>query len=170
MVQAYGFANRCLSEVNAQMMGSEDLCKFLYYTQDGEYDKFLDKPKPSPNKIIDKHIYTGRRVPDILHRSGAYICSRVVNYAPLRRNSEVMKLVEIEIMVIVHDSCEKTIYGTRDISIITAIEEALDEKSISGVGKCVVTNVVDIDGLPIEYSGYYLLVEVQGFPTIKVRK
>ena len=43
MVQTYGFANRCLSEVTAQMIGNEDLCKFLYYTQGGENDKFLEK-------------------------------------------------------------------------------------------------------------------------------
>ena len=170
MIQAYGFANRCLSEITAQMMGNEDLCKFLYYTQDGENDKFLEKEKPTANKLIDKNIFTGRRVPDILHRSGAYICTRVQNYAPLRKSSEVMKVIEVEIMVIVHDDCAKTIYGSRDISIITAIEEALDEQKISGVGKCVVTGVSDIAGLPIEYSGYYLYVEVQGFPTLKVRK
>ena len=81
-----------------------------------------------------------------------------------------MKLVEIEIMFIVHDKCQKTLYGTRDVSIATAIEEALDEQKISGVGKCVVTGATDINGLPIEYSGYYLFVEVQGFPTLKVRR
>ena len=73
-------------------------------------------------------------------------------------------------MIIVHEDCGKTLYGTRDISIATAIEEALDEQNISGVGKCVVTSVTDINGLPVEYSGYYLFVEVQGFPTLKVRK
>ena len=170
MVQAYGFANRCLSEITAQMMGSEELCKFLYYTQDGEYDKFLEKKKPNASQLIDKHIYTGRRIPDILHRTGAYVCTRVSNYAPLRKNSEVMKMVEIEIMILVHEDCAKTLYGTRDVSIVTAIEEALDEQKISGVGKCVVTGSTDINGLPVEYSGYYLFVEVQGFPTLKVRK
>ena len=170
MVQAYGFANRCLSEITAQMMNNEDLCKFLYYTQGGEYDKFLEKEKPTASQLIDKHIYTGRRVPDILHRTGAYICTRISNYAPLRRSSEVMKMVEIEIMIVAHEDCEKTLYGTRDISIATAIEEALDEQNISGVGKCTVTSVTDILGLPVEYSGYYLFVEVQGFPTLKVRK
>ena len=81
-----------------------------------------------------------------------------------------MKVVEIEVMVIVHDNCAKTLYGTRDVCIITAIEEALDEQKISGVGKCVVTGVTDINGLPVEYSGYYLFVEVQGFPTLQVRR
>lgn len=170
MVQAYGFANRCLSEVTAQMLGHEDLCKFLYYTKNGSNDKFLTKEKPNANQLIDKCIYTGRRVPDILHQSGAYVCTRVSNYAPLRKSSEVMKMVEIEVMIIVHDDCAKTIYGTRDVSIATAIEQALDEQKINGVGKCVVTGVTDIQGLPVEYSGYYLFVEVQGFPTLKVRR
>ncbi len=170
MIQAYGFANRCLSEVTANMLNNEELCKFLYYTQGGENKKKKKKETPRANKIIDKNIYTGRRVPDILHRTGAYVCTRVQSYAPLRRNSEVMKVVEIEVMVIVHDNCAKTLYGTRDVCIITAIEEALDEQKISGVGKCVVTGVTDINGLPVEYSGYYLFVEVQGFPTLQVRR
>lgn len=170
MVQAYGFANRCLSEITAQILNNEDLCKFVYYTQGGEYDKFLEKEKPTASQLIDKHIYTGRRVPDILHRSGAYICTRVTNYAPLKKSSEVMKMIEVEVMVITHEDCDKTLYGTRDVSIVTAIEEALDDKKISGVGKCVVTGVTDIAGLPVEYSGYYLFVEVQGFPTLKVRR
>ena len=131
MVQAYGFANRCLAEVTAQMINNEDLCKFLYYTQSGDTSKFLEDKKPTASQIIDKNIYTGRRIPNILHRTGAYICTRVSNYAPLRKNSEVMKMIEIEIMIIVHEDCAKTIYGTRDVSIVTAIEEALDEQKIS---------------------------------------
>ena len=47
---------------------------------------------------------------------------------------------------------------------------SLDEQKISGVGKCVVTGITDIKGLPVEYSGYYVFVEVQGFPTLKVRR
>ena len=29
-MEAYGFANRSLSEITAEMMGNEDLLKFLY--------------------------------------------------------------------------------------------------------------------------------------------
>lgn len=166
-MEAYGFANRCLSEITAEMMGNEDLLKFLYYT-DNEEEDFLAKEKPTADKIINKHIYTGRRIPDILHRSGAYICTRMNEYAPVQRKSEIMKLVEIELMIIVHDKCANTIYGSRDVAILSALEEALDEKNISGVGKCILTRGADIQGLPIEYSGYFAYVEVQGFPTLKV--
>ena len=58
-------------------------------------EDILAKEKPTADKIINKHIYTGRRVPDILHRSGAYICTRMNEYAPVQRKSEIMKLVEI---------------------------------------------------------------------------
>lgn len=170
MVEPYGFANRCLAEVTAEMLQSEDLCKFLYYTQDTSKEDILSYDKPVAAQIVDKNIYTGRRVPDILHRTGAYICTRVNDYAPIQKKSEVMKMVEIEIMVIVHEECEKTIYGTRDVCIVTAIEDALEDKKISGVGRCVVSRITDISGLPIEYSGYFLYLEVQGFPTIKVRR
>ena len=71
-------------------------------------------------------------------------------------------------MIIVHEKWEKTIYGSRDVAIISALEEALDEKNISGVGRCILTRGADIQGLPVEYSGYFVYVEVQGFPTLKV--
>ena len=79
-----------------------------------------------------------------------------------------MKVVEIEVMIIVHEDCMKTPYGVRDVCIVTALERALNDKKISGVGKCIVTSVTDINGLPIEYSGYFVYVEVQGFPTLRV--
>lgn len=166
-MQAYGFANRCLSEITAEMMSNSDLLKFLYYTDEVGED-ILSKPKPSASEIINKHIYTGRRVPDILHKSGAYICTRVNEYAPLQRKSEVMKMVELEVMIVVHDKCEHTPYGSRGVAILTAVEEALEGKDINGVGRCIVTRGTDIAGLPVEYSGYFLYVEVQGFPTLKV--
>lgn len=166
-MEAYGFANRCLTEISAEMLKSDDLCKFLFYTDDAKED-FLKKEKPSASQIIDKHIYTGRRIPDILHRSGAYICTRMNEYAPIQKKSEVMRVVEIEIMIVVHENCEKTVYGVRDVSIVEAVEQALEDKKISGVGRCVITRVSDIAGLPIEYAGYFVYVEVQGFPTIKV--
>ena len=43
-MQAYGFANRCLSEITAEMLSSDDLVKFLYYTDNAEED-FLQKPR-----------------------------------------------------------------------------------------------------------------------------
>ena len=53
-MEAYGFANRCLSEITAEMMGNEDLLKFLYYT-DNEEEDFLANEKPTADKIINKH-------------------------------------------------------------------------------------------------------------------
>ena len=76
-MQAYGFANRCLSEITAEMLSSDDLVKFLYYTDNADED-FLQNAKPTANKIIDKHIYTGRRVPDNL------ICQDLIQYDYLK--------------------------------------------------------------------------------------
>lgn len=168
MSGAYGFPNRVISEVAAELIKHEAFCKFLYYTQDEEVSEILNKPSINGSILLNKNLFIGRRVPITLLKSGAYTTIRMDDFKPEDYNSEIIKLTDVEIMVIVHQDALSTLNGTRDCALVSAVIDALDRKKLGGIGNCRVVRVNDIMGLPVEYNGYKILVRVKGFPNSQI--
>lgn len=158
----YGLPNRSMTELSKQLFKHEHLSKMLFYTdKQYETEDILSQKKVSWSKLVDKNIFIGKRVPIILKESGAFISFRVFDYYP--HNKQGMYNVEIDIDVIVHKDCMKTIHGTRDITIVTMIHEALADVDLAGIGECTFLNTYDIRDLDAEYVGYTNKVRVLGF-------
>lgn len=157
----YGLPNRVMTDLSSQLFKHEHLSKMLYYT-DKQYENedILIQKKVSWSKLKDKNIFVGRRIPIVLKLSGAFISFRVFDYYPYNKNG--IYNIEIDIDVIVHQDCMKTIHGTRDITIVTMIHEALQDKTLTGIGECSILNTYDIRDLDAEYSGYSIRVKVEG--------
>ena len=168
MSGAYGFPNRVVSEVVSELIRHDAFCKFLYYTQDEKESEILSKPSISGAKLLNKNLFIGRRIPITLLKSGAYVTARMSDFKPEDYNSEIIKLTDVELMVVVHQDALSTLNGTRDCALVSAIIDALDKKKLGGIGNCRVVRVNDIMGLPIEYTGYKILIRVKGFPNSQI--
>lgn len=97
---------------------------------------------------------------------GAYVDVRVNRYEPLygNKSSRLVKYVEIDIDVLCHTDCQKTVRGTRDITIITLLQEAIENEDLTGIADGVeITSVTEILGLEASYCGYQLKITIKGF-------
>jgi hypothetical protein len=163
MSEAYGFPNRIISELVGELLNHEDFCKFLYYTNGESSVDILSQSKPKIPNVMKK-IYVGTRVNPTQTTSDILTCIRVLSVRPVRQQSEVLKTVDIEVVVMVHKDHLTTAHGTRDIALATSICEALDKKKLGGIGDCQIVGISDLTGLPTDYTGYLVLCRVSGFP------
>lgn len=163
MSNIYGLPNIVVAEVMSKLFQHEHLCKFLYYTdEDSKTKSILDRPKVSTSKIVGKNVFIGRRIPNAMLKSGAYLCIRVFKY-DVAKKSKLIKEIQVDIDIICHQDCQSTIHGTRDITLVTMIHDALEDEFLCGIGECRVIATGEILGLDVGYDGYRVRVSVVGF-------
>lgn len=173
MAQLYGLANYLVSELAMKLMLHNDFNKFVYYKEvDKDGDSILDMPDlENPIETLrgngnpqDCQVWLHRRPDKILHHQDINIFIYFDDQKNYNANSKRVKTVFLKIGVLIHDKCKDTPNGARDICIISAIENALDgAKLIKGLGKSKVDRVNPLYGLPVEYSGHDVLIEIDGF-------
>lgn len=161
-----GLPNRVISELGSNLIKHEYLLNFIYYTgENSDKEDLLIKDKVSASKLIDKNIFIGRRIPTKIEEVGAFVSIRVYNYAPqFRETGNFIKEVTVDINILVHDDCQKTIHGTRDLTIATAFQEVIQNNGLSGIADtCKIEGMYEILGLHPQFSGYKIRFKVTGF-------
>lgn len=162
-----GLANKVISEISAKIFENPKLLNYIYYT-DKEYEHIdlftLETPKIY--ELIDKHIFIGRRIPHLMKKVGAFVDIRVNRYQPRlnKKSPTLIKYVEVDIDILCHTECQTTLRGTRDITIVTLLQEALENESLTGIAEnAEITSVTEILGLDADYSGYTVKIQITGF-------
>lgn len=166
-MQPYGLPNFITSELFAKILESPKLLNYIYYTgKEYEYIDLFSLEPPNASDLLDKYIYVGRRIPKLMKRVGAFLDVRVNRYQPVsnKKSPRLIKYVEIDIDVLCHVDCQRTIRGTRDITIITLLQETLENCDLTGISENIeITSVTEILGLDTDYNGYTLRLRVVGF-------
>ena len=166
-MKPYGLPNRINAELCAKILESPKLLNYIYYTdKENQYDDLFELTPPKSSEVLDKFLFIGRRPPIFIKEVGAYVSIRVNRYEPLSTNKsmKLIKWVEINIDVICHIDCQKTTRGTRDITIVTLLQEALENECLTGIAdNTEIVSTTQILGLPVEYDGYQLKIRVTGF-------
>lgn len=162
----YGLANRVISELTAKIFESPRVLNYIYYTgKEYEDVDLFSLETPSASKLVDKYIFIGRRIPNLMREVGAFLDIRVNRYEPIlhQRSRTLIRYVEVDIDILCHVDCQRTLRGTRDITIVTLLQEILENEDLTGIGKVEITTVTEILGLDANYNGYQLKITVTGF-------
>ena len=163
MAEIRGFPNKAIAEMVSELLQQQDILKFLAYT-DIEGEDILSKPTiDDPSELLDKNIFVGRRLPYILGSIGAYITLRMGDLRPTTSKNKKVKTTTIDVFIIVHNSCQKTLNGSRDIALVSDVQSLFENKQLGGVGDCRIVRTADMMGLPVEYSGYNVICEIQSY-------
>lgn len=166
-MKAYGIANRVIAEISAKIFESPWLLNYIYYTgkEYEDVDLFSLEP-PSANDLVDKFIFIGRRIPPLMKQVGTFLDIRVNRYQPRlnQKSAKILKYVEVDIDVLCHTECQRTLRGTRDITIVTLLQEALESNDLTGIADSAeITSVTEILGLDANYSGYTVKITIIGY-------
>ena len=167
MAEPYGLPNRVVAEISAKIFDNPKLLNYIYYTEKEHQNiDLFDLETPEIHEIIDKHIFIGRRIPLLMKKVGAFLDIRVNRYQPRinKKSPTVIKYVEVDIDILCHVDCQRTLRGTRDITIVALLQEALENESLTGIADNIeITSVTEILGLDADYNGYTLKLTVYGF-------
>ena len=163
MAEICGFPNRVISEMVAEILQNQNIVKFLSYASVENEDVLSNPPIEDSSVLLDSNIFVGRRLPYILGGTGAYITLRMGDLRPSTYKSKKVKTTVIDVIIIVHNKCQKTLNGARDIALVSMMQSLFEDKKLGGVGDCKIVRTADMNGLPVEYSGYNVICEVQSY-------
>lgn len=163
--EIFGLPNRIVAELGAEIMESEEVCKFLHYTDFIEPTDILSLPPVSnaPQHILNKRLFVGRRIPVVLNKVGAFMYIDFHSLYDHSTQATPLKVVVVQCNIIAHHTCMNTRNGSRLVALMCGVNDAIDGKSLSGVGVCKVRRCEPITGLSVDYSGISIKIEVEGF-------
>lgn len=173
MAKLYGLPNYLITEIATKLMLNPEFYKFVYYKDirdDGEdilKQPDLDSPIEilSQGKSENRQVFLNRRPNKVLYNQDVNVFIFFDDMKNYTSKSKRIKTVSIKIGVLINERCLPTPNGSRDICLVSAIENALEgAKFMKGLGTCEVVRVNPLFGLPVEYSGYEILCNIDGFP------
>ena len=164
MSKLYGVANRISQEIGAVLVNNSDFNKLLYYKHIKDKDIF-EQPDldDAVEMLIGKQVFFNRRIPKLLRESDICITINTNDITNTFTKTRSIKRVLIDILIIGHDDCLDTIHGQREVALLCAIQEILEEQTLGGIGKCKLLRVNPLVNIPTEFSGYSTVVEVTAF-------
>ena len=175
MAQIFGLTNYLITQVAMTLMNNEYFSKLVYYVdEDVGTDIFqLDKISSpiealSQGDIATRKVFLGRRIKTdkIQQCQDVNIFIHLRDSKNYKQTSHHIKTVYISVIVLVHEQCIPTAHGGRDSAIVNAIENAVEGQRLTyAVGECRVFSTPMLEQLPPEYSGYEVVLQVDGFPT-----
>ena len=167
MAEVYGLPNRVVAEISSKIFENPKVLNYIYYTgkEYEDIDLFSLEP-PMIDELVNENIFIGRRIPKLMQKVGAFLDIRVNRYEPqpTRKGEKALKWVEVDIDILCHVECQSTIRGTRDITIVTLLQEIFENEDLTGVSNgAEITSVTEILGLDANYNGYRLKLSITGF-------
>lgn len=164
MSKLYGVANRISQEIGAVLVNNSDFNKLLYYKHIKDKDIF-EQPdlEDAVDLLIGKQIFFNRRIPKLLRESDICITINTDDITNTFTKTKNIKRVLINLLIIGHEDCLDTIHGQREVALLCAIQDILEEETLGGIGKCKLLRVNPLLNIPFSFNGYSIIVEVTAF-------
>ena len=168
-----GFPDRMILKISNMIMLDPEINKILYYNKEKSEDIYsLPEVKNPISLLKDEKVFMDRRVGKVQKESDISVFIDLTNdesYLRRYERSRFFRTCKIEIGVICHENCRKTINGIREDMIIKKIIELLSNvKFEGGIGEAYLEPVAQLYNLPYGYNGYSTKLSIDYFATNNV--
>ena len=155
------FPDRYISKLAAIIMNDQEIAKFLYY------NNVMDK---DISKLLDKKVFMNRRVESLFLKSDISIFINLYSDEPKNMNGKKSRFydtLKVEIGVICHNDCRKTLNGARESVVFNRLEEIVrTNEELDGVKKPKIGGAVQSYNIPYDYNAYIFSITVDYFSTM----
>lgn len=165
------FPDRYISKLAAIIMNDQEIAKFLYYNNVMDKDIYsLPDVKSPVSKLLDKKVFMNRRVESLFLKSDISIFINLYSDEPKNMNgrkSRFYDTLKVEIGVICHNDCRKTLNGARESVVFNRLEEIVrTNEELDGVKKPKIGGAVQSYNIPYDYNAYIFSITVDYFSTM----
>lgn len=152
------FPNRLMLKLSTLMMMDNELNKMLYYSDVKDKDIYTLPDVVNPvSELKEVKVFMNRRIDKVFKESDICVYINLSNDEPYSRRyskSKSYRTCKIEIGVICHDDCRKTLNGTREVIIMDRIKEVLSTANLGGIGDTELDPISTLYNMPHQFSGY----------------
>ena len=165
------YPDRYISKVATILMNDEIISKFLYYNDVDDKDIYaLPKVKNPVGKLKDVKVFCNRRVEAMFVKSDISLFINLKNDNPYSKNgrkSLFFETMELEVGVICHNDCRKTLNGIRESIIFDRVQYIMkNTEELEAVGKPHLSATTMSYNIPYDYSCYVLTATINYFSTM----
>lgn len=162
------FPNRYMIKVANAIMLDDEINKMLYYYKEKDKDIYSLLPVENPvSKLRDDKVFIDRRIEKVCKEGDISVFINMYSNTPYTKNftkSKYIKNLKVEIGVVCHTSCRKTLNGSREVIVFNRIAELLTERSdLHGVGEVEVESTRQMYNMPHEFTGYSIIISLEYF-------
>ncbi|MBC6695341.1 hypothetical protein H9L25_00920 [Terrisporobacter mayombei] len=165
-----GFPNKLMLKLSNMIMLDPDINKALYYNKVKDKDLYSLPPVENPiSSLKDNKVFIDRRIDKVQKESDISIFINLSNdesYTKRYQTSRFFRTCRIEIGVICHSDCRKTLNGTREGIVIDKIIELLANAKLGGIGEATLEPFSQLYNMPFGYTGYSAKISVDYFNTM----
>lgn len=166
----YGKLNENLQCILGELIKSDELVRFLWYTNESGNILSPSLPNISDRDRVGliqgdaKKIFKRKKVPktNTPNDADCYISIRYTNIGRIQRNGRLLNMQVLSFYVFCHESLCDTLNGQRDMCLVEAIRRIFDDKNIVGIGKTSMPTIADLQ-TPDDFMGYVVTYEIPDF-------
>ena len=168
-----GFPDQMILKISNMIMLDSEINKILYYNKEKNTDIYsLPEVKNPISLLKDEKVFIDRRIDKVLKESDISVFINLTNdesYLRRYERSRFFRTCKIEIGVICHGDCRKTINGIREDMVIKKIIELLSNVKFPGtIGEAYLEPVTQMYNMPYAYNGYSTKLSLDYFSTTNV--
>lgn len=160
------FSSNYMTKLATIFMLDKQVNKFLYYNNILDEDILSQPDVKNPISALNENkVFVDRKIDKIIKEGDITLFINVKSDAPYSNGSRVSSLynvLAIEIGVICHKSCRKTINGIRELIVTDRIIQILTKTpELQGIGDLTIKSCSPMYSIPYyDYNGYSTQFEI----------
>lgn len=168
MSNVRSFQDRYIAKVATSLMLDDEINKMLYYNDVCDKDIYtLPKIKNPVKELQDVKVFCNRRVEKVFLESDISLFINLKKDSPYTKNgkkSVFFETLTLEIGVICHNACRKTLNGARESIVFDRIQYILKNTDyLRAISSPKIIDTSQIYNIPLTFDGYILTCEVRYF-------
>lgn len=160
------FSSNYMTKLATIFMLDKQVNKFLYYNNILDEDILSQPDVKNPISALNENkVFIDRKIDKIIKEGDITLFINVKNDAPYSdgaRVSSLYNVLTIEVGVICHKSCRKTINGIRELVVTDRIRQILTKTpELQGIGDLTIKSCSPMYSIPYyDYNGYSTQFEI----------
>lgn len=160
------FSSNYMTKLATTFMLDDKINKMLYYNEVLDKDIYsLDKLKNPISLLNENKVFIDRKIDKIIKEGDISMFINVKNDSPYKNGNKISLLyneLSIEIGVICHKSCRKTINGIRELIVSDRVKEIVTTNpDLQCIGDITVVSSSPMYSIPYyDYNGYSTVIEL----------
>ena len=162
------FPDKYVTKVATILMTDDEISKMLYYNTKCDVDIYtLPKVNNPIKELREKKVFCNRRVDKVFLQGDISIFINVNEDAPASINGKKSTYIEtlsLEIGVMCHEDCRRTLNGARENIVFDRIQYLLKTSEVlEAIGKPHIQTTSQTYSIPYEYNSYILSLDINYF-------
>lgn len=160
------FSSNYMTKLATIFMLDKQVNKFLYYNNILDEDILSQPDVKNPISALNENkVFVDRKIDKIIKEGDVTLFINVKSDAPYSdgaRVSSLYNVLTIEVGVICHKSCRKTINGIRELVVTDRIRQILTKTpELQGIGDLTIKSCSPMYSIPYyDYNGYSTQFEI----------